>query len=130
MAVPPIGLPPPRIEGDMKLGGHYKLVEVVPKTVILAMEGNIASGKSRILDALRKYHQLVIQREPVDRWENVNDSGINLLQMFYDDERKNALKLQTHVMNTMFQLNMEPCNTPLKITERSMFRYELHKTVL
>lgn len=46
-----------------------------PFTVFI--EGNIGAGKTTFLNHFKKYDDVCLHTEPVDKWRNVN--GINLL---------------------------------------------------
>lgn len=46
-----------------------------PFTVFI--EGNIGSGKTTFLNHFKRFNEVCLQSEPVDKWRNV--SGVNLL---------------------------------------------------
>lgn len=70
------------------------------KPIIIAIEGNIGSGKSTILEKLegfmRDNNRIVFLKEPVDIWESIKDTntGENILQKFYKDQDKYAFPFQ------------------------------------
>lgn len=47
----------------------------LPKTVLI--EGNIASGKTHLLEYFKKFEGFEIVPEPIEKW--INCSGFNLL---------------------------------------------------
>lgn len=64
---------------------------------IFFIEGNIASGKTTLVNLLGKYvknSQVIL--EPLDVWLNLNDSsGKNILSYFYDDPKRYAYTFQS-----------------------------------
>ena len=52
---------------------------MAPPKAIVFLEGNIASGKTSLLQALSAYPKFTVVTEPVDLWQ---DSG--MLKLFYD----------------------------------------------
>lgn len=70
------------------------------KPIIIAIEGNIGSGKSTILEKLQDFmkdnNRIVFLKEPVDIWESIKDTntGENILQKFYKDQDKYAFPFQ------------------------------------
>ena len=61
--------------------------------------GNIGSGKSSILDRIQKFGDMVVEDEPMEKWENVNK--MNLLQTFYEDKKRWSFAFQTKVLLTL-----------------------------
>ena len=84
------------------------------------IEGNIASGKSTIIELLRSKLGDVAQVhcEPLDEWTNF--CGENLLQQMYEDPKKNSFLFQTFVQYTMAKIQFEEAPNKIKITERSL----------
>jgi deoxyadenosine/deoxycytidine kinase len=72
------------------------------------ISGNIGSGKSTLLEVLKreiknknKYHFI---DEPVDVWKSIKDKdGINALQHYYNNPRKNAYNLQMLALITRME---------------------------
>jgi deoxyadenosine/deoxycytidine kinase len=68
--------------------------------LIISIEGNIGTGKSTIVENLKKYMKdipgVVFLKEPVDIWESIKDSntGETILQKFYADPQKYAFSFQ------------------------------------
>lgn len=92
-----------------------------PKTAYsVLIEGNIASGKSTIIELLKNKLGDVAQVhcEPLHEWTNF--CGENLLQQMYEDPRKNSFLFQTFVQYTMAKIQFEEAPNKIKITERSL----------
>ena len=81
-------------------------LDIVKNTMIIAVDGNIASGKSTVLSSLTGSHDVVM--EPVERW--------TLLDKFYEDRRKYALAFNLEVLASFHAIAGRP---GLTITERS-----------
>ena len=67
--------------------------------IIFSIEGNIGSGKSTLMENLKKTYknnsQVIFLKEPVDEWENIKDSnGVTILQKFYADQEKYSFAFQ------------------------------------
>ena len=66
--------------------------EVVGKNIIISINGNIGSGKSRLLQQLiRKYKgrdDICFLDEPVEEWKNLkDDNGMDLIENYYKDQK-------------------------------------------
>jgi deoxyadenosine/deoxycytidine kinase len=70
--------------------------------MIFSIEGNIGSGKSTIVEALRQrltnqyelYNYVFIQ-EPVDTWKSIKDENdVGILEKFYTDQEKYGFSFQ------------------------------------
>jgi len=66
---------------------------------IVSIEGNIGSGKSTLMENLKKTYknnsQVIFLKEPVDEWENIKDSnGVTILEKFYADQEKYSFAFQ------------------------------------
>ena len=84
------------------------------------IEGNIASGKSTVIDILKNKLGEVAQvhTEPLQEWTNF--CGENLLQQMYENPKKNSFMFQTFVQYTMTKIQLEQAPNKVKITERSL----------
>jgi deoxyadenosine/deoxycytidine kinase len=84
------------------------------------IEGNIASGKSTIIELLKTKlgNAAQVHTEPLQEWTNF--CGENLLQQMYEDPKKNSFVFQTFVQYTMTKIQLEPAPNKVKITERSL----------
>jgi deoxyadenosine/deoxycytidine kinase len=76
--------------------------------IIISIEGNIGSGKSTLMENLKKnkyYNKFIFLREPVDKWENIKDkNNKSILSHFYEDKEKYSFPFQ--IMAYMSRLNM------------------------
>ncbi len=83
------------------------------------IEGNIAAGKSTLLNLLQKELGPLAEcvSEPLNMWTNFN--GHNLLASMYSDNPQ-AFQLQTFIQLTMARIQIKSSNFPIKITERSL----------
>jgi len=64
--------------------------------IIISLDGNIGAGKSTLLAEIRKsIPELHVVDEPVGQWTALkNESGKNLLELFYEDKRRWAYTFQ------------------------------------
>ncbi len=62
----------------------------VPKPIVISIEGSIGGGKTTLLEQLRQEHpDWHFIDEPLDTWTSLkNESGENLLQVFYKDIKR------------------------------------------
>lgn len=66
---------------------------------IYSIEGNIGSGKSTLVNILKKHYEnssnVVFMDEPVSIWESIQDKeGKNIIEKFYGDTQKYAFSFQ------------------------------------
>jgi len=66
---------------------------------VVSLEGNIASGKSTLLEKLREIYKnnpnILFVKEPVDEWEKVKDeNGTTMLEKFYENQEKYSFPFQ------------------------------------
>ena len=62
--------------------------------IIVAVEGNIGSGKSTTVDLLKQKYdnqilfgrKVVFLQEPVKQWEDISSGGENILEKFYANQ--------------------------------------------
>jgi len=106
----------------------------IVRPFLLSIEGNIGSGKTTLLTHLKehfathpeKYHNVILLKEPVHIWEAtiIEDTGKNILQLFYEDPAKWAYQFQTLIFKTQKeQLDQAIASNPdcrLIISERSI----------
>jgi len=84
----------------------------------IAVEGNIAAGKSSFLKILEKELNYVIAPEPVSKWQKIVDeeesitcsqeNGGNLLGMFYNDPKRWAFTFQTYAFLSRLRSQLQP----------------------
>jgi deoxyadenosine/deoxycytidine kinase len=71
------------------------------------ISGNIGSGKSTLLNILKERlnnKKYTFINEPVDVWKSIKDDyGVNTLQHYYNDPRKNAYNLQMLALITRIE---------------------------
>lgn len=75
---------------------------------IITVQGNIASGKSTLIDILKdrciNNDDIVFMKEPVSEWMDVKDNNnISMLEKFYDDQTKYSFSFQMLVMITFLK---------------------------
>lgn len=92
---------------------------------IIAIEGNIGSGKSTLFDLLRSRPALssvVFVEEPVGLWETIRDdtTGESLLQRFYADPERYAFAFQTMAFFSRLALLNKSPDGCILVTERSL----------
>ena len=108
----------------------------------IALEGNIASGKSTLLELIRTEFKVHTVQEPVDKWQQVEsptaaNSG-NLLELFYKDPKRWAYTFQTYAFLSRLQAQatVVPDDVDVIVMERSVnadyhiFAMNCHKTGL
>jgi hypothetical protein len=78
----------------------------------IALEGNIAAGKSTLLRLLEDEVGYLVVPEPISKWQSVSPSGSkscggNLLELFYTDPKRWGFTFQMYAFlsRTMAQLN-------------------------
>eukprot|EP00096_Caligus_rogercresseyi_P008012 TRINITY_DN26255_c0_g1_i1.p1 TRINITY_DN26255_c0_g1~~TRINITY_DN26255_c0_g1_i1.p1 ORF type:complete len:221 (+),score=54.47 TRINITY_DN26255_c0_g1_i1:124-786(+) len=84
---------------------------------IVAVEGNVGSGKSTML----RYFQsdgVRVDPEPVDAWRNVG--GENLLENLYNNPQRCSFTFQSYVQLSRLKLLEEVGKERVKIIERSV----------
>jgi deoxyadenosine/deoxycytidine kinase len=97
------------------------------KPLIISIEGNIGTGKSTLLDNLKKVldKNIIVIKEPVDQWLKMTDKYDNsILNNFYQDPHKFSFSFQILVLKTMKDLLLKTINENpnciLIICERSI----------
>ena len=91
------------------------------KHYTVCVEGNIASGKSTLLEYFSSNVNIQTLPEPVDKWRNIN--GHNALQLMYDDPSRWGFMFHSYVQLSMLQQHTMPYpkNVYLKLIERSIY---------
>lgn len=96
------------------------------KPIIISLDGNIGAGKTTLLQELYKLSpDIQIIPEPIETWTSyIDESGKNLLQLFYEDKQRWAYTFQncaiiTRIMTIKDTLKQYP-NKKVFITERSL----------
>lgn len=96
--------------------------------MLISIEGNIGSGKSTIINYLKTINNMnnniVFVDEPVDEWLTIKSGEKNALELFYEDQDKNAFWFQilayiTRLRNLLETQEKYP--NKIIITERSIY---------
>jgi deoxynucleoside kinase len=84
------------------------------------IEGNIASGKSTLIEYLKSKlgDKIEFYLEPIDKWKDCK--GVNLLELMYQDPKQYSFLLQSFIQSTMFEIQIKNSEFPIKLTERSL----------
>lgn len=101
---------------------------IMPK--IISVEGNIGVGKSTMLDNIENYinktniTDIVVMREPIEKWTEPDENGISILEKFYKDKQKYTFSFQVYVLLTIIDaikniIKTNP-NCKIIICERSL----------
>lgn len=115
--------------------------------LIYSIDGNIGSGKSTIVESLKKkfgeYYlkndkvEFIFADEPVDVWQSVKDSsGENILEKFYNDQERYSFPFQMMAYISRLSRLKEVIKKIKKqytviVTERSVFTdYEIFAKML
>ena len=74
-------------------------IATAQETLLIAVEGNIGTGKSTLLEELRQKYaadpSVYIMQEPVDVWNTIKDSqGVTMLEKYYADQTRYAFSFQ------------------------------------
>lgn len=88
------------------------------------VEGNIGAGKSTFLQLLRDKLHLPIVFEPHTKWQNVEGTQENILDLFYKDTNRWAYTFQTYAFVTRVMVQQEHAKRNpggVQILERSVF---------
>jgi deoxyadenosine/deoxycytidine kinase len=85
-------------------------------SISIYIQGNIGSGKSSILNILRKNKDYEIIDEPVNLWEK---SGA--LQEFYKNKTKRGYVFQSFAFISRLKYLANPTNKKIRIFERSIY---------
>jgi deoxyadenosine/deoxycytidine kinase len=100
----------------------------IPK--IVSVEGNIGVGKTTMLDNIEFYIRkngitdIVVMREPIEKWTSPDKSGTSILEKFYKDKQKYTFSFQVFVLLTIIDaikhIIRENPTCKLIICERSL----------
>ena len=85
----------------------------------VAVEGNIGSGKTLLLQHFAECPFAEVHPEPVSKWRDIQ--GHNALGMMYKDSSRWSLTFQTYVQLTMLEQHTAKQKKPIKMMERSIF---------
>jgi deoxyadenosine/deoxycytidine kinase len=98
--------------------------------IIISLDGNIGAGKSTLLAEIRKaIPELRVVDEPVGQWTALkNESGKNLLELFYEDKKRWAYTFQNcailtrlkNIKEAVEELDANGKGPQVILTERSV----------
>ena len=98
--------------------------------IIISLDGNIGAGKSTLLAEIRKsIPDLRVVDEPVGQWTALkNNTGKNLLELFYEDKKRWAYTFQNcdiltrlkNIKEAVEELNANGKGSQVILTERSV----------
>ena len=95
--------------------------------MFVSIEGNIGSGKSSIIEYLKTINdnRFIFIDEPLKEWIEIKDkNGINALECFYCDQKKNSFCFQVLAYITRLKNMIDAINNnfdnKIIITERSI----------
>jgi deoxyadenosine/deoxycytidine kinase len=98
--------------------------------MLVSIEGNIGSGKSTVLEALRIYNKnnkrlkINIEPEPIDEWTRIFDreGHFSMLGEFYKNPNSNAFAFQMFVLHTRISQysRIRDATEPVTVIERSL----------
>lgn len=96
-----------------------RIIELKPSGATvksISIEGNIAAGKTTLLNFLSESGTFNTIPEPTEKWRNIN--GTNLLELMYKNPQKYAFAFQSYVLLTYLEIHSEE-SIKTKIVERS-----------
>lgn len=97
--------------------------------MIISIEGNIGSGKSKFIQLFKQYlyektsfsDKFVFLSEPVDEWINTkNENDENILEVFYKDRKRWSYTFQMNAFITKSKLLMNCDKNKIIVSERSV----------
>ena len=91
---------------------------------IFSIEGNIGSGKSTLINNLKKNNlNLIYLPEPVDLWNEIKDSnGVTIIEKYYQDQKRYAFPFQMMAyISRVSQIRQKFEDNAIILTERCVF---------
>ena len=91
---------------------------------IFSIEGNIGSGKSTLINNLKKNNiNLIYLPEPVDLWNEIKDSnGVTIIEKYYQDQKRYAFPFQMMAyISRVSQIRQKFETDAIILTERCVF---------
>lgn len=84
-----------------------------PRHLRIALEGNIAAGKSTLLRLLEDQLDYIAVPEPLSKWQEVGadggaNCGGNLLELFYKDPKRWGYTFQTYAFLSRMMAQLQP----------------------
>ena len=107
---------------------NFKIIKINKKPKIFSIDGNIGSGKSKLVSELKKEWgdnpNICFLQEPVSIWESIKDKeGNNILVNYYNNQKKYAFSFQIMAYISRLVLLKNAINSnkyDIIITERSV----------
>jgi len=101
------------------------LTDLSHKKVLISIEGNIGSGKSTLYEMLKEKYKdkILFIDEPVNEWNNITMDGKNLLEYYYENNKKWGYLFQSVAFITRLNKLKEAINNPkysIIISERTL----------
>jgi deoxyadenosine/deoxycytidine kinase len=109
----------PRMVGDPEFEFDIDQSTLGGQKFKVVVEGNIASGKSTLLNHFSKTSYSQVMFEPVEEWQAIG--GGNLLGRMYDNKERWGYTFQSYVLLTMMKLHDKEQELPISVLERSAF---------
>lgn len=96
------------------------------------IEGNIASGKTTLIQSLEGNSDFSLQYEPIEEWTYTNEreGTPNLLLGFYEDPIAFGASFQRLVLATYYAMHDTECTAPIKIFDRSLHSSQIFRDIL
>ena len=91
---------------------------------IFSIEGNIGSGKSTLINNLKKHvDNIIYLPEPVDLWNEIKDSnGVTIIEKYYQDQKRYAFPFQMMAyISRVSQIRQKFEDNAIILTERCVF---------
>lgn len=97
---------------------HSDLNSFFKKNKTVIIEGNIAAGKTTLLQHIEENAsaEILTLREPLELWKNI--AGCNLLKNLYENPEKWSMSFELFVMKTCMENHLKECK--IKIMERGL----------
>jgi len=98
----------------------YTTLEEIKTPMLILYEGNIACGKSTIMQKYANQPNVELMCEPLELWENFH--GINLLELRYKSRERHEFVFQVLAYISRFeQMNEIYENNSVRMLERSLY---------
>jgi len=90
------------------------------KPFVVAIEGNIGSGKSTMINYFKDFKDIQIHPEPVEKWQDCH--GENLLEKLYTNPQRWSFQFQSYIQLTRLQELKAPLKdgANVRLLERSI----------
>ncbi len=95
-------------------------IKVIDTPMLCYIEGNIACGKTTLMEKFQSYENVNLMIEPLNIWENFN--GQNLLKLRYENRDQYEYSFQTLAnLSRLDQINQTYKSNKIKFMERSLY---------